>query len=136
MSTLWTPGGDNDRTDSNETPDLGGLSEGEFEVAGEELERLREALRVADAADVVGNHCYGLFELAAIHLSSEQPNLAYASLAIDALSGVVEACNGRLGVHEDSLKDGLNQLRLAFVQVSVLAQGTPSAEIPDQPASS
>ena len=33
----------------------------------------------------MANHCYGLFELAAVYLSQQPPLLAQARLAIDAL---------------------------------------------------
>ena len=36
---------------------------------------------------VVVNHVMGLYELAAIHLSSDTPDLVSAALAIDAMAG-------------------------------------------------
>ncbi len=66
---------------------------------------------------VVANHCYGLFELAAVYLSQQPPLLERAQLAIDALGCLVGGLEGRLGEAEPSLKDGLSQLRLAYVQI-------------------
>jgi hypothetical protein len=66
---------------------------------------------------VVANHAFGLFELGALHLSLQPPQLDQARLAIDALAALVEGLAGRLGEHEPQLKDGLAQLRLAFVQI-------------------
>ena len=45
--------------------------------------------RLADvpAEVVVVNHVMGLYELAAIHLSSDTPDLVSAALAIDAMAG-------------------------------------------------
>jgi hypothetical protein len=66
---------------------------------------------------VVANHCYGLFELAAVYLSHQPPLLSQARVAIDALGSLVTGLEGRLGEAEGPLKDGLSQLRLAFVQI-------------------
>jgi len=81
------------------------------------LEELRRQLADAPVEAVVGNHCYGLFELAALHLSHDPPNLDAARLAVDAMAALVEGLEGRLGEEEATLRDGLAQIRLAFVQV-------------------
>jgi hypothetical protein len=67
---------------------------------------------------VVANHAMGLYELAAIHLSEEEPDLESARLAIDAMGLLVDSLSGRLGEAEPTLKDALNQLRMAYVQLS------------------
>jgi len=82
-----------------------------------EMEELRRQLAEAPASLVVANHCFGLFELAALHLSTEPPKLSEAQLAIDALAALAENLTGRLGDGEPQLREGLNQLRLAFVQI-------------------
>ena len=46
---------------------------------------------------VVANHAYGLFELAALHLSAKPPSLDQARLAVDALGALVEGLGDRLG---------------------------------------
>jgi hypothetical protein len=73
------------------------------------------------AATVIANHCLGLFELAALHLSLTPPQLDQAALAIDALGAIVEHLEGRLEDDEPTLRDALAQLRLAFVQVRTVA---------------
>jgi hypothetical protein len=75
----------------------------------------------------VANHCFGLFELAALPLSLAPPQLSEASLAIDALAALVEGLTGRLGEHEGQLKEALASLRLAFVQIRAanLGQAPP-----------
>jgi hypothetical protein len=103
------PGGPDDDTDA---PD-------EEMVA--ELNELRDQLAKTPAAVVVANHGFGLFELAALHLSLRPPQLAEAQLAIDALAAIVEGLPGRLGQAETQLKDGLAQLRLAYVQIKAAA---------------
>ena len=61
------------------------------------LYRTTQAIAEVPAEVVVTNHVMGLYELAAIHLSAEQPDLAAASLAIDAMAAVVEGLGDRLG---------------------------------------
>lgn len=128
MSSLWTPGG--------ERPVGGGgdqaapLEEAEPETQ-EELEarmaELRQALADTPAAVVVANHCFGLFELAALHLSLQPPQLEESQIAIDALGAIVEGLAGRLGPEEQHLREGLQQLRLAYVQLKAAA-GAQGAE--------
>jgi hypothetical protein len=86
-----------------------------------EIDRMREEILSSPPEIVIANHCFGLFELAAIYLSENPPRLVPATLAIDALAGLAESVKGRLGEHEQTITDGLAQLRLAFVQVSALA---------------
>ncbi len=83
-----------------------------------ELQAAREQLAQAPAALVVANHAIGLFQLAAIHLDRDPANLEEARLAIDALAALVEGLPGRLGEEEQSLKEALAQLRLAYVEVA------------------
>jgi ribosomal protein L29 len=127
MSTLWTPqgerpirpepGGDRPEPATTAGTAPGGAAE---ELTPEELAaqvaELRDQLAQTPAVVVVANHGYGLFELAALHLSQKPPQLDQAQLAIDALGALVEGLAGRLGEHEAQLKDGLAQLRLAYVQ--------------------
>jgi len=81
------------------------------------LDELRRQLLETPADVVVANHAYGLFELAAIHLSERPPHLDQARLAVDAMGLLVEGLAGRLGQAEDPLRDALTQIRLAFVQI-------------------
>ncbi len=81
------------------------------------MEDLQRQLADTPAEVVVANHCFGLFELAALHLSLNPPKLSEAQLAIDALGSLVENLTGRLGEAEPHLRDGLSQLRVAFVQI-------------------
>jgi hypothetical protein len=87
------------------------------------MAELRDQLAQTPAEIVVLNHCYGLFELAALHLSLQPPQLDPARLAIDALALLVEGLAGRLGEGEQQLREGLAQLRLAFVQIGGGPQG-------------
>jgi hypothetical protein len=85
---------------------------------------LRQQLADTPARTVVANHCYGLFELAALHLSLDPPKLDQARLAIDSLALLVEGLTTRLGEEEANLREGLTQLRLAFVRLG----GTSTAD--------
>ncbi len=100
----------------------------------ERLEELRNQLVSTPAEVVVANHVYGLFELAAIHLSQSPPGLRDARLAIDAMAAVVEGLKGRLGQAERSLEDALAQIRLAFVQIGGAADGADNATSDDADA--
>ena len=146
MSTLWTPGGEvpvGDRPGADTAPpasepampddfDLDDLSPEEREQAERyirELAESREQLRSAPAEVVVANHAMGLYELAALHLSSQPPDFAKATVAIDALGVLLDGMQGRLGEAEPTLRDGLSQIRMAFVQL----KNRPAD--PDNPAS-
>ena len=130
MSTIWTPSGEQPirRDDPQPEPGpapgpsgAGGAGGGEGEMSPEEVAAIqaqvhRELLE-APASVVITNHCIGLFQLAALHLDQEHPKLAEAQLAIDALAAVVEGLGGRLGDDARPLRDALDNLRLAFVEV-------------------
>lgn len=130
MSSIWTPGGERpirrepepaapDAESPAAPPPRPGAGAGELspEEMQEQMAMLQKQLAETPAAEVVANHCFGFFELAALHLSLQPPQLADASVAIDALNAVVEGLAGRLGEHETQLKEGLASLKLAFVQI-------------------
>ena len=75
--------------------------------------------RLADvpAEVVVTNHVMGLYELAAIHLSATPPDLVQSALAIDAVACLVDGLGDRLGEEAPTMRDALNNIRLAFVQI-------------------
>jgi hypothetical protein len=87
------------------------------EESAEQVEAMQRELANAPVEVVIANHCYGLFELAAVYLSQSPPLLPQARLAIDALASLVGGLKGRLGEADDHLKDGLSQLQLAYVQI-------------------
>jgi hypothetical protein len=143
MSSLWTPGGEHpvepDAAPSEptapgldpEADPLAGLSDEEraqAEAMAAEMAAARQRVLEAPADMVVANHAMGLYELAAIHLSEEDPDLTAARLAIDAMGQLVDGLSGRLGEAEATLKDALAQLRMAFVQVSEQAAGGDAPE--------
>jgi hypothetical protein len=82
-----------------------------------EMAEVQQRIAEAPAEDVVANHLMGIYELGAIHLQQEPPQFAEASVAIDALRAVLEGLEGRLGEHEPTLAEALQQLQMAFVQL-------------------
>jgi hypothetical protein len=127
MSSLWTPSGehfpekDDDATNPPPPPaaDMAPPDDAEplSAEAQAEIDAMRQQLANSPAEVVVANHCYGLFELAAVYLSQAPPMLFQARLAIDGLGSLLDGLKGRLGEAEPSLLDALSQLRLAFVQL-------------------
>ena len=125
MSSLWTPSGEHfpkkDEAAASERPlshpgdtDVADPSPEEAQAA---VEAMRAQLADTPAEIVVANHCYGLFELAAIYLSQTPPMMFQARLAIDALGYLLDGLKGRLGEAEPALLDSLSQLRLAYVSL-------------------
>lgn len=137
--SLWTPGGEHEvprnqpsepagqppaADELEDLSDLPGYDEltpeqqAQAQAMARELAEARERIAQTPAAEVVANHAMGLYELAAIHLGSQPPALDEAKVAIDAMTGIVGAIPGRLGENEAVLRDALQQLQLAFVQLS------------------
>ena len=158
MSTLWTPGGEvpvGDRPSDTgpvspagasdtsaadaaaaapEDFDLDSLSPEEREQAEQYIQELaesRERLRSVPASVVVANHAMGLYELAALHLANQPPNFSEATVAIDALGALLDGMQGRLGEPEATLREGLSQIRMAFVQLKNRPQDPAEEESGD-----
>jgi len=147
MSSLWTPSGEHfpkeegggaaspasgqpGDTDVTQASREAPLTE-EQAAAQAEVDAMRAQLAHTPAEVVVANHCYGLFELAAIYLSQTPPQLFQARLAIDGLGALLSGLQGRLGEAEPALLESLSQLRLAFVSLEgaekSAAEGAASA---------
>jgi hypothetical protein len=92
-----------------------------------QMAALQEQLAQTPVEVVIANHAFGLFELAALHLSFQPPNLDAARTAIDACGALVEGMAGRLGEGEAELVEGLAQIRMAFVQIRAAATAPPPA---------
>lgn len=136
--SLWTPSGEHPVGDDRTTPrpeaphqgpppsgggrdagdEVGGPHGPDDPGAGADVDALRRQLAEAPAEVVVANHCYGLFELAAVYLSDTRPHLDNARLAIDSLGFLVDGLGERLGEAHPPLRDALAQIRMAFVQIS------------------
>lgn len=122
---------------SDET-DLMGVGDGpdddpEAQINADQAAEIEAAMaearaRLADvpAEVVVTNHVMGLYELGAIHLSSDTPDLVSASLAIDAMSMLVVGLGDRLGDDAATMRDALANIELAFVRMKAQSgQSTP-----------
>ena len=136
--SLWTPGGEHEvprnqpsepaaapmPDDIEDLSDLPGYDEltpeqqAQARAMARELAEARERLAQTPAAEVVANHAMGLYELAAIHLGGQPPALDEAKVAVDAMTGILGALPGRLGENEAVLREALQQLQLAYVQLS------------------
>jgi hypothetical protein len=127
MSTIWTPSGEYVPKPEAEgaeprpqaPPAEGGPSPEEVEAALAEAKAILEH----PVLEHVAGHVMGLFELAALHLEreaatggQEKPDLAETSLAIDAMAALVEGLGDRLGRYQQSLREALSHLRLAYVR--------------------
>ncbi|MGE5210715.1 MAG: hypothetical protein ACM3MM_05595 [Acidobacteriota bacterium] len=92
------------------------------------MQEARERLAEVPAEVVVTNHVMGLYELAAIHLSASPPDLRQSVLAIDAVACLVDGLGERLGDDYPTMRDALNNIRLAFVQIKGQLTGDSSSE--------
>lgn len=145
--SLWTPGGEHEvprepapadgaedaprarPTDMDEEAlaealgigSLADLSDDEreqLEAAVAQMAETERQLATTPADVVIANHAMGMYELAAIHLRQDPPNLSEARLSIDALSVLLDGLQGRLGQNEQTLNQARVQLQQAFVAVS------------------
>jgi hypothetical protein len=146
MSSLWTPGGEHEIprepvtssdtpdpqpqtiTDMPEFDDLTPEQQAQAQAMAEELSEARARIADTPAVEVIANHAMGLYELAAIHLSTQPPAPAEARLAIDAMTALVSAVANDLGENETVLREALQQLQLAYVQVSNAEGGVEQSE--------
>jgi len=128
VSSLWTPDGERpvgraadpsagDPAGKPPDPFDGPTDRIDDDALAAQVDAMRAELAEAPVDVVVANHCYALFELAALHLSQQPPHLDQARLAIDALGCLVDGLTGRLGEGESVLKEGRASLQLAWVQI-------------------
>ncbi|MGH9022578.1 MAG: hypothetical protein ACRDV9_05690 [Acidimicrobiia bacterium] len=133
MSTIWTPSGEYTPKPEPQAPPSMAPPPPPPGVPGpepspEEMEAMAAEISAALArpmADHVLDLIEQLLQLASLHLNrraltggQEGPDLAAASLAIDALGALIEGVGARLGEYHQPLTRTLEQLRMAFVQVS------------------
>ena len=109
----------------------------EQDLTPDQLEQLREQLASVSAGDVVAEAAMSLIALAYVRLGippeqhARYRDLDAARLLIDALGGLLSAIEGRLGAPEPSLRDALANLRLAFAEVAVTAEGAAPRTPPE-----
>jgi hypothetical protein len=122
-----------DETDVTSTDGEPGGEPGAADQAAEIEAAMAEArarLASVPAEVVVTNHVMGLYELGAIHLSSESPDLASASLAIDSMAMLVDGLGDRLGDDAQAMRDALANIRMAFVSVTSQTARPPAGDDP------
>ena len=102
--------------------DLSPEERAQAEAMAAEMAEAQARLLETPASIVVANHAMGLYELAAIHLSNNPPNLSEAKVAIDAMGAIVDALPGRLSEHEETLKAARGQIQMAYVELSNQAE--------------
>src|ERR1700676_3740654 len=115
MASLWTPEGEHrvptDAQDTTGSP--GPLSASDDfddddldpDEVREQLAQMEQELLDAPVEAIIANHCYGFFQLAALHLSQRAPHRGGARLAIDALAAVVDGLGDRFGPSTETLLD-------------------------------
>jgi len=115
--SLWTPSGEHPVAEK--PPPAAEPAAEKPPPAAEpvDVEEIRRQLADSPAEVVVANHCYGLFELAAVYLSQSPPRLPQAQLAIDALGCLIDGLGDRLGDARSPLQEALAQIRLAYVEL-------------------
>lgn len=136
MSSLWTPGGERPvspkpssteapgtsqaaaPSNDGEQPELTEEQQEQARAMAAELSEARARLLETEVSTVLVNHALGIYELAAIHLTADEPNFPEAKLAIDGLAAIVEGLEGRLGEGEATLREALHQAQMIFVQRS------------------
>jgi hypothetical protein len=147
--SLWTPGGEvpverNPDRGRRPEPDPAGGAAGlaggpslddlspeeraQAEAMIQEMAQVQQQIAATPAGQLVANHAMGMYELAAIKLSTEPPLFAEAQLAIDAMAAVLDAVGDRLGEDLTPLREGLTQLQLAFITLKERGEQTGTAD--------
>lgn len=104
-----------------EAPSLDDLSpeqRAQAEEMAKQVEAAQQRMLSMPSGSVIAQQVLPLYELAALYLSQEPPRLDDAQAAIDALAAVVERLGNRLGEAETPLRQALNQVQLAYVDVA------------------
>ena len=114
-------------SEESDVPMDAGDSEDALSDAQSAIDEARRRVAEAPAEVVVVNHVMGLYELAAIHLSADEPDLPSAALAIDAVACLVEGLGDRLGTEAGTMRDALANIRMAFVEIKGRTAGAASS---------
>ncbi|MEZ5226451.1 MAG: hypothetical protein R2710_07205 [Acidimicrobiales bacterium] len=70
-----------------------------------ELAEARAQILEADPTAIIANHAFGMYELAMLHITNDDPDMKAARLAVDALGALVEGLRGRLDEAESPLNE-------------------------------
>jgi len=83
-----------------------------------QMAEAQRRLAETPAAELIANHAMGLYELAAIKLSTEPPQMEESRLAIDAMGALLDTTGDHLGEASATLNDALATIRSAWVQAN------------------
>ncbi len=116
--SLWTPDGEHPIPPADAAPadDLTEEQQEQARLMAKEMAEARAQLLEAEVATVITNHALGIYELAALHITADNPDMVEARLAVDALGALVEGLEGRLGDGEPTLADALANIKIGYVQ--------------------
>ncbi len=116
--SLWTPDGEHPipPVDAAPADDLTEEQQEQARLMAKEMAEARAQLLEAEVATVITNHALGIYELAALHITADNPDMVEARLAVDALGALVEGLEGRLGDGEPTLVDALANIKIGYVQ--------------------
>ena len=105
------------------------------EQMAKDMAAARARLLETEASTIIANHALGIYELAAIHVTADDPDLKEGRLAIDALEALVTGISGRLGDAEETLTDALANIKLVYVQrvAAIKKADAAKAEEPEAP---
>jgi len=154
LMTIWTPSGEHEiPRNSSDSPDqskqvksggqaaepVGSGPDGEIDPEvqqqyEEQLAEISQRILETPIETMLAQHFVGLFEIAAIHLSADSPNLHNARLVINAMDGMMSATEGELGNAEEPMQSMLHQIRMAFVSVSKGSQAVKDDPPPQDSA--
>lgn len=130
--SLWTPDGEVpvEPEQQDETPEMSPEDQERAREMAKAMTESRQQILETGVPTLLANHAMGIYELAAIHLTAEEPDFAETRLAIDALKLFVEGLKGRLGEVEETLVEALHQIQLGYVQRFNDAKNAAAAEGP------
>ena len=90
----------------------------ELEQAMAQMAQVQQQIAQTPASQLIANHAMGLYELAAIKLQMQPPQLADAKLATDTLAAVIETVGDGFGEDGATLRQALSNLQMAYVELS------------------
>jgi hypothetical protein len=124
-SEAAAPGYDEPPDEGPSLEDLTPEQRAQVEEMARQVEEARGRMLRMPTGTVIGQQALQFYELAALYLSQDPPRLVDARTAIDAFAAVIERLGDRLGEAHDPLRQALNQIQLAYVEVSNQTQPSP-----------
>jgi hypothetical protein len=88
----------------------------EVDAVVAQMAEAQQQLLGTPAPHILTQHIIGLREYAILHLQQQDPDFVAASMAIDAIGGIIDAAGDRLAELAEPLRADLLQLQAAFVE--------------------